>query len=283
MNKLASKDLINRLLNVGIERAEAKKEVSILLSEFGETNLSKIEEIINERVKSRMPIQYLIGKAYFMDLEVRVNKNVLIPRPETEVLVEETINRLLKVQSNDALKILDIGTGTGVIPIAICRAMLGVAAIALDIEEEIIKLGKENSTKYSLERRIDFKVCDLFSESIHSLFKENKFDLIISNPPYIKENKLNNLHPEVSLHEPKIALSGSKENKTGLAYYERIIDLTKQYLSYSPVKNNSFILALEIDPPLVNGLKIILQRKGFNNFEITKDYAKLDRCLFVYP
>ena len=263
------KDLINQLINAGIEESEAKQEIVILQKEFADEK--KIKEIVNERIKTRTPIQYLLGKIYFMDFIVNVNKNVLIPRPETEILVEETVKRCRGVLQY-APTAIDIGTGSGIIPIALCKLIPNIKIIAIDIEKEIIDLAKENAKKNGVEDRIDFKICDLFSDCIEGIFKTNKIDLIISNPPYLGKTIM---QPEV-MHEPEIALHGSKENKTGLVYYERIIELCRKD-GVTPS-----LLALEIDPPLVNDLKNLLKKEGLNKYEIVKDYGKLDRCLFLY-
>ena len=290
-------DLIDQLIDAGIEKNEAKKEISILYKELGKENLSKIKEIVNQRIKTRTPIQYLLGKAYFMDFEVKVNKNVLIPRPETEILVEEMVKRLSNIKchpersegspnamrffanaQNDKITALDIGTGSGIIPIALAKLIPNIKIIAIDIEEDIIALAKENAKKNNVNNQIDFNICDLFSNDIEKLLKNNDFDLIVSNPPYIKDTeppaRATQRQAEV-LHEPKIALYGSKENKTGLIYYERIIELVKKFI-------NVKLLAFEIDPPLVKDLKTILKKERLNNFEIVKDYAKLERYLFVH-
>ena len=264
-------DLINRLTSAGIEESEARTELSILQKEF--SNQEKIKEIVEERIKTRKPIQYILGKAHFMDFTVKVNEKVLIPRPETEILVEETVKRCRDVACNVSTA-LDIGTGTGIIPIALCKMIPDISVIAIDIDKDVINLAGENAKINGVEKKINFKVCDLFSDCIHGIFKTNKIDLIISNPPYLGKPIM---QPEV-LHEPGIALHGSKKNKTGLVYYERIVELCRR----DAINRVSTLVALEIDPPLVNDLKKLLKKERLNNFEIVKDYGKLDRCLFVY-
>ena len=263
-------NLINLLITAGIEKQEAQKELSILVKEFGANNSEKIQALINKRIKTREPIQYLLKKAYFMDFEVRVNKNVLIPRPETEILVEETIKKCRGVSRNA----LDIGTGSGIIAIALARLVPNIKITAIDISQEVIDLAKENARNCGVLDKIDFQVCDLFSSKIEDIFKPKKVDLIISNPPYIKEENWHKLSPEVNRHEPKIALTGSQENKTGLVYYERIIELVKKHRATG-------LIALEIDPPLVNDLKLLLKKLDLNNYKIIKDYAELERGLLV--
>lgn len=269
------KNLINELIVAGIEENEAKKEISILESEIKDKE--KIKLLVKERIKKRIPVQYILGKAYFMDFEVKVNKKVLIPRPETEILVEETLKRLVIAPSacNDIMTALDIGTGSGIIAIALAKLIPHIKIMAIDIEKEIIDLACENAKLNYVEDKIDFKVCDIFSRCFEKLLQSQKFDLIISNPPYVKLNEMQKLKPEICLHEPKIALHGSRENKTGLIYYKRIVELVKKCCDIK-------LLAFEIDPPLVSDLKFLLGKNSFNDFEIIKDYAKLDRCLFVY-
>ena len=255
-------NLLNKLLESGIEKSEAKQEIEILFSEFKD-DLNKIKEIIEIRSKTRKPLQYILGKTHFMDFEIKVNENVLIPRPETEILVEETIKRFLP---NTAL---DIGTGSGNIAIALAKKIPDIKIVAIDINKEIINLAKENAKNCGVEEKIKFKICDVFSDDFEKLLLENKFDLIISNPPYVINR---NLQPELK-YEPKEALFGNKINKSGMIYYERIIGLCRGLINQTPTK-----IALEIDPSLVDKIKKLL---GTNNFEIVKDYNGFDRCLFV--
>lgn len=262
------------LVQAGIEESEARKELLILHKEFP-SSPQKIEEIIGERIKTRKPLQYLLGKAFFMDFEVEINENVLIPRPETEILVEETVRRSVACNTST---ILDIGTGSGIIAIALAKLIPNAKITAIDIKKEILDLAYKNAKKNNVEEKIQFKQCDIFSKCFEGLIEKNTFDLIISNPPYVKPEELKNLKPEVHLHEPRIALSGSRENKSGLIYYERMMYLCKDLINQTPT-----IIGFEIDPPLVNGLKDLLKKYNFNNYEIVKDYSKLDRCLFVYP
>ncbi len=265
---------VQKLILAGIEEKEAKKEILILSKEFGEDNFHKIENVVNERIKSRTPLQYLISKAYFMDFEVKVNNKVLIPRPETEILVEEIIYISTFQSASATVKILDIGTGSGIIAIALARLIPNSQIVAIDIERGIIDVAYENAKQNNVQDKIQFSICDIFSKQAETLFENNNFNLVISNPPYIKEAIYNTFQPEVK-HEPKIALCGSMENKTGLIYYERIVELIYRR---QPI---STMLAFEIDPPLVKDLETLLSKKKLNNYKIGKDYNGLDRYLFV--
>jgi release factor glutamine methyltransferase len=288
--------MLQRLLNAGIEESEARKEISILEKEI--KDLNKIKEILDERIKTRKPLQYILGKAYFMDFEVAVNENVLIPRPETELLVGETVKRFGLWSGRRGLQtsptVIDIGTGSGIIPIALAKALPNCKITAIDINKEIIELAKKNAIKNNVGNQINFKICDVFSTCFEGLINANKFDLIISNPPYVKDENLKSLSPEVQ-HEPKEALTGSKDNKSGLIYYERILEvvtanchsrLDRESKNESQALDSHFhgndkLLALEIDPLLVNDLKSLMNKHKIDKYEIVKDYSKLDRFLFI--
>jgi len=300
MSEINYSDLLSKLISAGVEASEAKREISILKAET--KSQVEIEKIIKERIETRKPIQHLIGKAYFMDFEVKVNEKVLIPRPETEILVEEAVKRLqttdMGLQTNDRgpmtmdhgpmshvpgprsscpmsqVSVLDIGTGSGIIPIALCKMIPNIKVTAIDINNEIIELAKENAKLSNTNEHITFQTCDVFSDDFEKLLKENQFSLIISNPPYIADTNPPK-QPELK-YEPKLALHGSKENKSGFIYYERIIKAcNKNYGTALP------LIALEIDPPLTDKIKQLLKIHNIKNYQIIKDYNKLDRCLII--
>ncbi|MBI1857954.1 MAG: peptide chain release factor N(5)-glutamine methyltransferase [Candidatus Melainabacteria bacterium] len=281
MSEINYSDLLSKLISAGIEASEAKREISILKAET--KSQVEIEKIIKERIETRKPIQHLLGKAYFMDFEVKVNEQVLIPRPETEILVEEAVKRLQTTDNRPVtsdqcpmsyLSALDIGTGSGIIPIALCKMIPNIKVTAIDINNEIIELAKENAKLSNTNEHITFQTCDVFSDDFEKLLKENKFSLIISNPPYIADTNPPK-QPELK-YEPKLALHGSKENKSGFIYYERIIKAcNKNYGTALP------LIALEIDPPLTDKIKQLLKIHNIKNYQIIKDYNKLDRCLII--
>ena len=262
-----SSELVNKLIQAGIDKSEAVKEISILKKEFSDP--LKISEIIEERVRTRKPLQYLIKKAYFMDFEVTVNEKVLIPRPETEILVEEAVKR---INSNTKVTAIDIGTGSGIIAIALSKMILNIEVTAIDINNDIVNIAHENAKKNNADKKIHFEICDLFSGRAEEIFKNNKFNLIVSNPPYVSENGFSRLEPEVRCYEPKIALVGSGVNN--LTYYERILLLARKNIKPG-------LIAFEIDPSLVNDLKLLLKRMNLKSGEFLKDYSGQDRYLFI--
>ena len=175
-------DLINKLIAIGLEESEANAEISFLEKEIKDPG--KIKLILEERIKTRKPIQYIIGKAFFMDFEVRINENVLIPRPETEILVEEAINRCRRDTINRVPVVLDIGTGSGVISIAIAKLLPNAKIISVDISNDAINLARENAQINLVDKNIEFKICDLFSNEINKIFNSSDFDLTANKGNY---------------------------------------------------------------------------------------------------
>ncbi|MCU0328036.1 MAG: peptide chain release factor N(5)-glutamine methyltransferase [Chitinophagales bacterium] len=167
-----------------------------------------------EKLNAAMPFQYIVEKAYFYNLTLAVSPKVLIPRPETEELVEWALDKVLSSQK--PLRILDIGTGSGCIAIALAHHAPNHSYTAVDIDAEALKIAEKNAILNKTQ--IDFKVWDVFSPPI---WPDNSFDLIISNPPYISESEV--LAPSVYDYEPHIALFVPQEDV--LKYYHRILDL----------------------------------------------------------
>ena len=256
---------------------DAKSDILLLIYEIFDFDFSKwtmykydeIEDIskldtLNKYVKKRlghMPIQYILNKAYFCGLPLYVNENVLIPRFDTEVLVEE----VLKISKKDRSKrILDICTGSGAIAIALKKLGGFERVDALDISDKALEVAKRNANE--LDLNINFLKSDMFS----SLTCENKYDIIVSNPPYIQSDVVDTLESEVKDFEPRLALDGDAD---GMKFYKIIAENYEDYL----VDNG--VLALEIGYDEANDIRALFEGK---NVVIKKDLANLDRVAIIY-
>ena len=220
-----------------------------------------VDPLINRYIKNKEPIQYILGYAYFYNLKLKVNKDVLIPRPETEILVQKALDEINK---NHYKNVLDIGTGSGAIGIAI-KKNADVLVTAVDISSGALNVAIENAKEYDLD--IDFKLSDLFS-SVY-----DKYDVIVSNPPYIDKSDINNIDEIVYLNEPHIALF-SEDN--GLYYYKEIINNLDNYL------NKDGVAIMEIGYNQSEAINDYLnkQNKGYK-IDVIKDYNNLDRVVVI--
>ena len=256
---------------------DVKSDILLLIYEIFDFDFSKwtmykydeIEDIskldtLNEYVKKRlghMPIQYILNKAYFCGLPLYVNENVLIPRFDTEVLVEE----VLKISKKDKSKrILDICTGSGAIAIALKKLGGFERVDALDISDEALEVAKRNANE--LDSDINFLKSDMFS----SLTCESKYDIIVSNPPYIQSDVVDTLESEVKDFEPRLALDGDAD---GMKFYKIIAENYENYLA------NNGVLALEIGYDEADDIRALFEGK---NVVIKKDLANLDRVAIIY-
>ena len=256
---------------------DAKSDILLLIYEIFDFDFSKwtmykhdeIEDIskldtLNEYVKKRlghMPIQYILNRAYFCGLPLYVNENVLIPRFDTEVLVEE----VLKISKKDKSKrILDICTGSGAIAIALKKLGGFERVDALDISDKALEVARRNANE--LDSDINFLKSDMFS----SLTCENKYDIIVSNPPYIQSDVVDTLESEVKDFEPRLALDGDAD---GMKFYKIIAENYEDYL----VDNG--VLALEIGYDEADDIRALFEGK---NVVIKKDLANLDRVAIIY-
>lgn len=256
---------------------DAKSNILLLIYEIFDFDFSKwtmykydeIEDIskldtLNEYVKKRlvhMPIQYILNKAYFCGLPLYVNENVLIPRFDTEVLVEE----VLKISKKDKSKrILDICTGSGAIAIALKKLGGFERVDALDISDKALEVARRNANELNLD--INFLKSDMFS----SLTCENKYDIIVSNPPYIQSDVVDTLESEVKDFEPRLALDGDVD---GMKFYKIIAENYENYLA------DNGVLALEIGYDEADDIIALFEGK---NVVIKKDLANLDRVAIIY-
>ena len=222
------------------------------------SKLETLKEYVEKRLTD-MPVQYIINKAYFCGLPLYVDENVLIPRFDTEVLVEEVLNL-----GDKNKKILDVCTGSGAIAIALKKLGKFERVDALDISEEALKIAKKNAK--ALECDINFLKSDMFS----SLTSENKYDIIVSNPPYIQSHIVDSLERQVKDFEPRLALDGDID---GMKFYKIIEKNFMNFLS------TGGILALEIGYDEASDIKNLFEDK---KVIIKKDLAGLDRVAIVY-
>lgn len=218
-----------------------------------------------ERLKNHEPLQYVINKQEFMGFEFYVDKNVLIPQPDTENLVEEVIllTDFLRKNEKTELRILDMCTGSGAIAISISKLIRNCLVYASDISKDALKIAEENSSRN--QANVLFFESDLF-EKISKLYK---FDIIVSNPPYIESNTINTLSEEVQ-NEPILALDGGEN---GLDFYRKIVKEAKKYL------NPNGYLAFEIGYNQRVEVEKILEENGYKNIYSRKDLAGNDRIV----
>jgi len=185
--------------------------------------LSRFKRLIQRRLRHE-PLAYILGHREFWSLPFRVTPDVLIPRPETEILVAEGLKVLNSPeQPGRQLQVLEIGTGSGAVSVALAKELPLVSVVATDLSPKALSIAEENAAKNGVRERIFFVEGDLF----HPLGKGSKFDLIVTNPPYIATDKLSSLPPEVRDFEPRKALDGGKD---GLAFYRRALPVLSQFL-----------------------------------------------------
>lgn len=222
------------------------------------------QELLNKR-KNGLPTAYLTEEMEFMGIKFYVNKNVLIPRQETENLVEEAIKLLTNYHL--PITILDIGTGSGNIAVSLAKHIAGAKIIATDISKEALRVAEKNAKLNNVLDRITFLQSDLFS---NSKLRTMDYELIVSNPPYIKSSEIKKLQKEI-LHEPKIALDGGKN---GLNFYKKIVPISRKLL-----KKNGFLI-FEIGYHHSQKIKKMMEKEKFGNIKIVTDYSALERVIY---
>ena len=217
---------------------------------------------INERLENR-PIAYIVGNREFMGLDFYVKEGVLIPRPDTEILVEEVIE-LAKNKGN--INILDIGTGSGAITVSLAKYLPNAKITSVDIEDIPLEVRRINAKSNEVEDRIEFVKSNLFE----NIDKDMKFDIIVSNPPYIKREVVETLDKQVKDYEPYTALEGGED---GLDFYREI---TKQSKSYLKEKG---ILAYEVGHDQSEDVSKLMIDGGYTNIYTKKDLQGFERVV----
>lgn len=227
------------------------------------TNEEKLfNKFIKERLNSR-PIAYIVENREFMGLDFYVKEGVLIPRPDTEVLVEEVIEL---GKDKGYINILDIGTGSGAITVSLAKYLANAKITSVDISDTALEIGKKNAQSNDVDDRITFIKSDLFT----NIEKNMKFDIIVSNPPYIKKEVIETLDKQVKDFEPYNALEGGID---GLDFYRAITTQGKNYL------NKGGILAYEVGHDQSEDVSKLMEKNGYTNIYTRKDLQQIDRVV----
>jgi len=252
---LESELLLSKVLN------KTREQILVNFKNFiNKKQINKFNEYLYRR-KKKEPIAYILGFKHFWKYRFLVDNSVLIPRPDTEIIIEESLKY---IKTNKLKKILDIGTGSGCIVISILKERPKCRATALDISKKAIKVAKSNAKLHHLENKIEFINIDI------DKYVSNKYDLIISNPPYIKNISLNRLDDDIKFHEPKLALSGGFD---GFNEIKKVIKKSKKLL-----KNNGKLM-IEIGHEQKNQSVILLKKNGFYINKVSRDMSGKDRCI----
>lgn len=223
-----------------------------------EADEERFTGLINRRSR-HVPLQHLTGVQCFMGLDFKVNGHVLIPRQDTEILAEEVLREL-----HDGMRILDMCTGSGCILISLLHYSNNCEGVGADISEEALKVAKENAENL-LHSPATFIKSNLF-ENI-----SGKYEIIVSNPPYIKKNVIPTLMPEVKDHDPVLALDGGED---GLFFYRKIVEDGRKFLC------GGGKLYFETGADQAGDVTALMEKAGFVEINVVKDYAGLDRVVY---
>ncbi len=263
-NKLKSVNITSHKLDTEIllSKTLGKKREDILVNlnqQINKRNVIKFKAYIDRRLL-REPIAYILKEKEFWSKIFNVNKNTLIPRPETELMVEQ----LVKIYKEKRIFILDIGTGSGCILISLLSELTNSFGIGVDISKKALLVAKKNAQKHKIDH------CIKFLKRSFEQINGYKFDLIVSNPPYIQSNELKNLNDDIKKYEPKIALDGGND---GLDVIKKVIYKAKYILKLNG------LLALEIGNEQYKRVSKILTENNFRIEYNIKDYKDNTRCL----
>jgi release factor glutamine methyltransferase len=254
---LDSELLLSKTLNKSRETI-----LTNLYEDIKKKNFSIFKEYLIRRSKNE-PIAYIFGEKEFWSKSFNVNKHTLIPRPETELLVDG----LLKIFKGKKISILDIGTGSGCIIVSLLTNLKQSIGIGIDISKKAIITAKKNVVRYKLNNRIK-----LLHNTFENIF-DKKFDLIVSNPPYIERKAIKNLSEDIKKYEPRMALDGGND---GLDLIKKVIYKSKDILKINGM------LALEIGNEQIKKVSKILTDNNFRAGHVIKDYKNNVRCVIAY-
>ena len=259
-NEVQDSSIISRILAEYILNFNRQEIIANLDKEVKEEQRVRYYLALIEIIQG-MPIQYITNKQEFMKLDFYVDENVLIPQPDTEILVEKAIEEAKKIEN---VEILDMCTGSGCIGISIAKNIENAKVTLVDISENVIEIAKKNALRNKVESQLTFIQSNMFEKV------EKKFDIIVSNPPYIKTDVIPKLDKQVQ-NEPHIALDGGKD---GLKFYKIIIEEAKKYLK----ENGKLILEIGYDQK-EEVENLIKQSRQYKKIEVIKDLSQTDRVI----
>ena len=261
--KLKDKKIPNAELDLKIllrHASKSKKEIILSNIDFKDIDFKYLDTLVEKRLNNE-PVSKIIKKKYFWKHEFFVNKDVLDPRPETEIIIEEVLKNIK--DSNEPLKILDIGTGTGCLAISLAKELKNSKITAIDVSDKALKVAQRNVNYHKLSNQIELKLIEF-----HEI--NNKFDFIVSNPPYIRKSDYKELQLEILKFEPKIALLAGKD---GLKFYRLFARNIEKIM-----KKNSFFI-FEIGHDQLVSCQDIFKDSNLILKKISKDIQKIDRTL----
>ncbi len=259
-NEVQDSSIISRILAEYILNFNRQEIIANLDKEVKEEQRVRYYLALIEIIQG-MPIQYITNKQEFMKLDFYVDENVLIPQPDTEILVEKAIEEAKKIEN---VEILDMCTGSGCIGISIAKNIENAKVTLVDISENVIEIAKKNALRNKVESQLTFIQSNMFEKV------EKKFDIIVSNPPYIKTDVIPKLDKQVQ-NEPHIALDGGKD---GLKFYKIIIEEAKKYLK----ENGKLILEIGYDQK--EEVENLIKQSGqYKKIEVIKDLSQNDRVI----
>ena len=261
LNNIRTHQLDSELVLSNLLKKQRENLIIELNQKVSESIVLNFEKLINRRAKKE-PLAYILKNKEFWSNDFFVNRDTLIPRPETELLCEN----IIKIFRNKNLYLLDMGTGSGCIILSILTELKRAKGIGVDISKKAIKVAKKNSIKLSLNKRVKF-----FNRPLENVYGF-KFDLIVSNPPYIRTSDIKNLSDDVKRFEPKIALDGGQD---GLDVIKKVI-----YKSRTILKKLGW-LALEVGFGQQYKVSQILKKQNFKEELLVKDYKNNVRCMLA--
>jgi len=266
LDAIYGKEEVNSFFFILIETYYNISRIQLALdSDFAVENIVELLKAL-EALKQEEPIQYILGKTEFYGLPFKVNKHTLIPRPETEELVDWLIKEFKNLGSE--FRILDIGTGSGCIAISLAKQLLNAKVYALDVSAEALKVAKINAELNNVA--VEFIEADILCHA-ELVSVSHKFDFIVSNPPYVRKQEKQHMKSNVLNNEPHLALFVNDDNP--LQFYKAIIEFAKKRL------NKNGLLFFEINEDLGNDMIQLLKNNNFKNIELKQDIFKKDRMI----